>query len=97
MSKKRFICLFMSLVLLFSCCLPNPDNVSAAKKKIKGISSTLVISDMEMLDFDIILESGRQFYMGELLLVELDAENFNRLALVKLGWEFPWKISPYLQ
>ena len=64
MNKRRISCLFLIFLLLFTALVPAYTKVSAAKKKI-----TKIFSD------DITVESGRQFYIGDMISVKLDEKS----------------------
>lgn len=66
MNKKRLFIPFVTMFLLFVCFVPNCIEVSAAKKKI-----TEIYSD------DITVESGRQFYIGDMIFIKLDEKSVN--------------------
>ncbi len=72
MNKKRFSYMILAVLLLFSCMTANSTEVSAAKNKIIEISRNDIIPDTSVDSDDMILESGRRFYIGDMVSVKLD-------------------------
>ena len=62
MIKKRILCMFLTALLLFTGLVPVSTDVSAAKQKITEIST----------NGDVVVESGRTFYIGDMVDVTLE-------------------------
>ena len=64
MIRKRLLCIFLTSLLLFTGLVSSYTEVSATNRMITDIYSD-----------DITVESGRQFYIGDMILVKLDEKS----------------------
>lgn len=64
MIRKRLFCIFLTSLLLFTGLVSSYTEVSAANRMITDIYSD-----------DITVESGRQFYIGDMIFVKLDEKS----------------------
>lgn len=72
MTRKKILNMLLAALLQFACLLPSSTETSAAKKRILEIDRNDVIPDTSIDSDDMILESGKQFYIGDMVSVRID-------------------------
>ncbi len=85
MTKKKLLCTLLVILLLFACLVPAPTQVSAAKKKVVEISSFYPVSNPDISNTNLIVESGEKFYIGDMISVKLDENGIDSSLSYLMG------------
>ena len=75
MTKKRILCLFLAILLLFPCYVSAATDTAATEEE----KVTMIVASHKTL------ESGRTFYLGDMVDVRLDTDRFPFMTISGMG------------